>query len=188
MTWIGRCVAVGVVSVLAGTLRMGSQTMDIRQLPGDVLVRQLATEDETVSDIAARELFRRGEEALPWLMGCRGNPQPYFGRPLGNPRGSTVTPAPGQPGVAASRVLTVEAICLYLISAIYRNDLGFAQGPYLADLRVDEDHRRPGNPPALVHRAWESTGEWFGRWKREGLSSLRSKRDDPLKAGGVAFW
>ncbi len=93
-------------------------TQNIRDVEGGVLLRQLGAGRGELADQAARELFRRGETVLPGLMGCRGRVEPYLGRPLGNPRGSVLVPQPGQEGIPEGKLVTVEVVCLYLVSAI----------------------------------------------------------------------
>ena len=159
----------------------------IGQLSDAAIIRMLGSLNVEAAHQAVLEVMRRGEHMLPLLLRCRGNRRFFYGYGLGHRRSSSLVPVPSYPNQRNDgSIITIEVAALYLISAIYYQNLEFAQAPYLDDgTRVEW---RRYNTPRRVVRAWRSTMRWAQALEREGMESLRSRRQSPLRNSGVSFW
>ncbi len=150
------------------------------------LVNDLSSPREAVP--AGDEIVRRGVRMIPLLLNVKGDQRRSFAS-LGHHLSATATTVEtNPPDVEPGRILTMEVTALYLICAIYHNTVEFAQSPYLTDQRLPAGKRKARNTPDLVARAWQSVEEWRRRLDSTTISKLRSRKDDPLKGSGVAFW
>jgi hypothetical protein len=134
------------------------------------------------------EIVHRGERMIPLLLKLKGDQRPAYAA-LGHHLSATptriaLTPFDVEPG----KTLTMEVAGLYLICAIYYNTVEFAQSPYLTDLRLPAGKRDGVNSPDLVSRAWQAVEAWNRRLDQATIQQLRSRKDDPLRDSGVAFW
>jgi hypothetical protein len=145
-----------------------------------------ANESKTVKE-STIEIFKRGEKALPFLMRLKKNNKQYFGYCLGDPKGAdsifTIS------SVKGSQV-NLEVASLYLVTAIYFNNLAFANLPYLSDRKQDKVFGIKGynyNTPKRIKKAWESTENWYKKMQKAGLEKLRKDNEFPLKSSKIHF-
>lgn len=155
------------------------------------LTEQLTSDDHRVCDQAALNIVHSGEPMIEPLLKLEGNKQPYAGA-LGNPRGSMVTlmPLPNFPlsPEQQEKVVTVEAAALYLLEAIYHGRLDFASSALLCDLDTLPDERKAANKAEYLSRGFDSAREWAASVKKEGLASVKTRGENPLKRARLAFW
>ena len=148
------------------------------QLIDDLVSGKIGTSQEIVS---------RGKRMIPLLVKLEGDQRQYSASELGHHLSATAVTS-SDPYVKPGVTITVEVAALYLICAIYHDDLEFAQSPYLTDLTIPAAKRKAINSPTLVARAWESADEWNKRLSSATIEDLRLRKDDPLRGSGVAFW
>lgn len=151
------------------------------------VVSQLASADRAIVQRAVEETFDMGAVALPALMKLRGNRSPFRGDVLGHPRSAQLTFQPDSQS-EPDRIVTVEVAALYLIEAIYRGNLHFAQSAYLTDVTVPEEERTTANTRERVDRAWQAAAIWISRHDRLQVEPARQQDDGPLSESGVRFW
>lgn len=122
---------VGFASLSACQTAKSTKTMSNSEL---VVELQVANVEK--SRKAANELFARGTSVIPALLSLRGNKKPFAAASwLGRPTAAKLIFPAGLPGEPGSDV-PIEVAALYLITAIYKGNLQFAQSPYLTDLNV----------------------------------------------------
>lgn len=172
---------------------LGTFASDVR-LPAHTPLSQ-KSDSQLIDDLVAgrtgttQEILNRGARMVSLLLKLKGDQRPYAGTDLGNPLSATaITLAADSSNTKPEETVTMEVAALYLICAIYYADLGFAQSPYLTDLRISAAKRRAKNLPVLVTRAWKSTAAWSERLRSKSMEDLRLHKDDPLRGSGVAFW
>ncbi|HSL52764.1 MAG TPA: hypothetical protein VK868_00155 [Pyrinomonadaceae bacterium] len=138
--------------------------------------------------LAGDEIVRRGVRMIPLLLNLKGDERTSYAS-VGHHLSATATTVATNPiDIESGRVLTMEVTGIYLICAIYHNTVEFAQSPYLTDLKLPAGKRKARNTPDLVARAWQSVEEWNRRLEATTIRKLRSRKDDPLKGSGLAFW
>ena len=85
--------------------------------------------------------------------------------------------------------VTIETASLFLISAIYYEDLKFADPPILCEFSVEEKScDEVGNTPQRIMKAWRSTKNWNKLLKNKGFSYLSKKGLGPLINSGLTFF
>ncbi len=115
------------------------------------VVENLASQDMKTADAAVEEILRRGEKMLPLLIKKKGDLRFVLARltrskdvaqsiylPLADKKSNERLLKQG-------KLVTVEVAALYLITAIYYNDLYISQSPYLTDFSVPKEKRRAAN-------------------------------------------
>jgi hypothetical protein len=158
------------------------------------LVKGLAAEDPREATKTAIEIFNRGERILPLLIKLKGNRVVFSGYCLGDPLAAMGTLGPHddatseeiKSNVRAGRYVTNEVVALYLISAIYYDNLAFAQVPYLTGNKRVKDYKY--NTPNRIEKAWTATERWHKRLEKEGLEQLREEKEAPLSSSEVHFY
>ncbi len=177
-----------VMATMLAPLSARQSAKPMKTIGDEQLITELQSPDGEKARAAASEVFARGESMIPALLALKGNKKPFAGASwLGRPTaGQLVFPAGinEEPGTG----VPIEVAALYLINAIYRNKLQFAQSPYLTDLAVAPDKRDAKNSEALIERAWHSTEGWGKLLKSEGIERLRREKRGPLDGSQVAFW
>lgn len=149
------------------------------------VIAALGSASSDVASKAVAEVMRRGERMIPLLIGLRGCRNTFFGAGLGNPMSSQVIPAAPANGL---QPIPLEQAALYLINAIYEQQLGFAESPYLVDLLISPAQRKPLTSKSMNRRAWRAVLDWNQRYKTVGVEDARKKGDAPLRAAALAFW
>jgi hypothetical protein len=162
----------------------------MKQMSDSDLISSLSSSQQKVAVEAALEIFLRGPRVIPQLLSLRNDKRPYLGGGLGSRlRSQIVFDNPtGVQDLDEGRLVTCEIVGLYLLVAIFRERFDFSKTPFLVDLRLPEQQRRPSTDSALIDRGWDSAMKWMIRFEKEGIKSLQQRRDDPLKAANVAFW
>jgi hypothetical protein len=122
---------------------------------------------------------------IPQLIRLRGCRNTFFGAGLGSPQSSQLIPAKTIAGLPA---IPVEQAALYLIVAIHRQSLSFAESPYLVDLTLHPEDRRASTSKVLNRRAWKAVLDWNRRTGETGSRTDSAGNDSPLKGSEVAFW
>jgi hypothetical protein len=152
------------------------------------LMSRFQSADKDAAHLAVKELFIRGESAIPFLAALKGNKKTFTAAGwLGNPSGSQLIFA--EPVAGDSDVLVpVEVAALFLITAIYEDDLKFAQSPYLTDLGLAPIRRQAKNSQTLIDRAWRSVDPWVAQLKSMDLDQMRKQKRSPLDGSLVDFW
>lgn len=152
-------------------------------------VSDLGSRDPSTASAAAEQAFRGGVGAIDELMRLRGDTRPYAGQALGSKEAARLTIRSDDPAeIRSGDVITVEVAALYVISAIHRGRMNFAQSAYLTDLALPVDARRAKNTDELVERAWEAVEAWVSRVRMVGLDEVRKEGDSPLASRRIAFW
>ena len=82
--------------------------------------------------------------------------------------------------------MTVDVAALYLISAIYYDNLAFANLPYLIGSEPVTDFQY--NTPERVEEAWKATEKWYKKLEKDGLPKLREDKEFPLKSTDLKFY
>jgi hypothetical protein len=174
------------VLILSAVLSVWGQTEKPPNLPDENLVAKLRSTDSREAAQAAIEIFKRGEKMLPLLLKLKGDRSSFHGYCLGDPKGAdfTLTGEDDKNSNDGSRV-TVEVAALYLISAIYYDNLAFANVPYLAGNGRVTGFRY--NTPERVKKAWKATGKWYKNLDEKGLQNLRQTNQFPLKTTEIHF-
>lgn len=145
------------------------------------VVEFFTSEDLKESAAAAKELFSRGDRVIPELLKLEGNDNCFYGlRALGK-RGE-----PGSNDDVLSCVgedkVSVEIAALYLISAIFEEDLRYARRPFLHNNDGDD-----GNSPENKKTAWKATKKWYEAVEQQGIAYIRDRSQWPLRSAGMRF-
>ena len=142
---------------------------------------------------AVHEVLARGGRMVSLLLKLKGDRRCFFGDlELGSHNGGSYRIVPDRRDrcYETSSASTVEVAALYLIEAVYRNDLKFAQGATLAEWKPNGEERTDveKNGRELIARAWAVTEKWFGEFEREGLEALRAKERGPFAGTKLGFY
>lgn len=150
---------------------------------------RLDSRDRIQATKAVESLFAGGDRSIEKLMKYRGNRMGFLGYGLGRPESSCNLRVVASPEtIRNGRAVTVEVAALYLICAIYEEDLSFAHCPFLVDETLADEKKRHRNLPKLIQRAWRSVEAWSAQYQTEGMTKLRMLEDRPLKRGKLTFW
>lgn len=150
---------------------------------------ELGSRDRGKATKAVESLYAGGESSIEELMSFRGNRAGFLGYGLGRPESSCNLRAVASPeSIRDGRAVTVEVAALYLICAIYEEDLSFAHCPFLCDESLPKEKKRHKNLPKLIKRAWRSVDQWYSEYRALGIGELRLREDRPLKRGNLTFW
>lgn len=180
------------MTLLFGVLFIGFEqdpgilSADITNCPSEnELLVALSSDDSEIATDALEKIFQRGEGMIPLLASCQGNRNLYWGYKLGNRNSANLIYFPDKEGAAATHV-TIEITALYLLEAISRNDIEFADSPFLRDNK--KSHKQTLNSEVTIRRAWASVSEWLILYNKKGLSFLREQQINPLFKSGTSFW
>ncbi|MDQ3800416.1 MAG: hypothetical protein M3384_13290 [Acidobacteriota bacterium] len=167
-------------------LNVSGQIEKPQNLSDENLVLKLSSKDHREATQAAIEIFKRDEKLLPSLLKLKGNKSSYNGYCLGDPEGADffLTSIDDQNSNDGSRV-TVEVAALYLISAIYYENIAFANVPYLTGNGRIVDFQY--NTAKRVNKAWKATERWYKKMDQQGLQKLRQIKQFPLKTTKIHF-
>ncbi len=160
------------------------------------IANALASNDKELVKDAVDEIMQCGERLMPPLTGHKGNNRCFAdNRKLGHRGSGTMTFSPHDDAICAKdpKAVTVEVAALFLISAIYYDDLEFAAPPRLCDRAEDSDksdHRclESGNTPERVEKAWTAVEQWINCLNSQKLESLRANNHNPLATSTVTFY
>jgi hypothetical protein len=155
----------------------------------EAALRRLASDSPEEAARAARELVSMGEVAIPGLMELRGDGRFFrIGNNLLPDEASTLVPVQAEGGgPERGRVPTIELGAIYLICAIARGNVEFANSMSLVDLTLPPESRRPSMVGPLVERAWDAVERWDRLRREKGLARLPESARDPLAGSGVGF-
>jgi hypothetical protein len=145
------------------------------------VVEFLTSEDMKESTAAAKELVSRGDRIIPELLKLEGNNNCFYGLQALGSRGEHGSIyfnylCEGQDKVS------VEIAALYLISAIFEEDIKYARPPFLHN-----DNAPDGNTPENIKIAWKATKDWYETVKRDGIDYIRDRSQWPLRSAGMRF-
>lgn len=151
------------------------------------VMKQLEHGHSSDSFRAAMEVVRRGERMIPLLLASKGNTNPVPCGALGSSDSNgaiTLLPSDNKE-FDEGRSLTIEVAAVYLISAIYFEEFGFADAAYLQDGLPVEFWRY--NTNERVSRAWSAVECWYFEYQALGMQSLRKQGRPPLRESGLWF-
>jgi hypothetical protein len=180
------CAGLSVMFECAGapsSRKIMSQQIPVQNLADRQVVLALKSHNKEEAHKAAQEVFNRGERMIPLLLQRMGDKHNFYGYGLGN-RAAAFYSLDRKLSEGSS--VTVEVAALYLICAIYHQNLEFAQAPYLTD--GSNIRNMNLNTNKRVRIAWIAVQNWAKLVATEGLASLRSRRYSPLTESTVWFW
>lgn len=151
------------------------------------LIDLLSSDDPEISTKAAAEIFHIGERMIPLLVSCQGNQNLYMGYKLGDSDSEDVIFMFNKEGSERTHV-TLEIVALYLIEAIYKQDLKHASLPLLYEPPEDKWTAPVYNSEKTINRAWASVKRWLQLLNKDGLQNLRKKQINPLFETNISFW
>jgi hypothetical protein len=194
-----RCVMSSLaILFLASTVcsqQAGKGGQDVSQMSDEQLASALAVKKKAEAIRVIEEVMKRGERMIRPLTALKGNHQCFYGAvKLGDWRSDgtvRVTRSDEYPCFSREYAVTVQTAALFLISAIYHDDLEFAEPPILCDFRQGENEDRcsdHGNTSTRIATAWAATEKWIKeQLDVNGLDALRIKEHAPLDHSGVSF-
>jgi len=163
--------------------------MAAKQVEASDLIQKLSSKDPATAEDAAKQIFALGDAAVPLLLSQKGNRSCFYGlRALGNwSGGGTVQAVPSCD--AGSSQITVEVAALYLISAIFFEDLEFAGPPFLCAIsKVSKTCTdNTGNSRKRIKKAWRATLDWNKKAQKSGITYMRERNLHPLSGAGLSF-
>ncbi len=146
----------------------------------DELIKMLGSSIPSEADKSVVQIFSMREKVIGHLMNLKGNDTIFMGTCLTNPDDYVIDT------LNEGTAVTVEVAALYLISAIYYDNLVFATVPYLAGDADIRDSRY--NTKKRKKRAWKSVEKWFHELQADGLKELRRRELSPLKFANMQFY
>ena len=172
-----------------GSFEMNDKTEKLNE---EDLMNLLVSKKRVDCLAAVHEIVKRGETMFDFLLKLKGNKDFFHGAVhLGNHSPSTFVyvPDPDYPldEYAKEKVITVEITALWLISAIYFQRIEISRSAVLRDLNI-ELSKSISNKMENVERAYQSVEKWVEKCKREGISSLRENKIDPLAGSNLKWW
>lgn len=150
------------------------------------LIAALASENPEVATKALNQIFAIGDSMIPLIVSCKRNRDLYWGYNLGDSNSQDLIFSPDKEGPAKTHV-TIEATAFYLLEAIFRKDLEYAQSPFLVDRTIANPERTSMNSETAINRAWSSVDQWLILSDKYGMSHLREKRINPLFKANASF-
>lgn len=176
------------ILIISAVLKLNIYGEEIEQDPSpQEWITELSAEDPEVATKALKKIYEAGERIIPMLIFCKGNRNLYWGYGLGDKNSSALIYFPNKEGQAKTHV-TIEVAAIYLIEAIFRNDLEFAQAPFLVDRTKNKNRQQSFNSDAAISRAWLSINHWMALLKKDEINRLREKRTNPLFKSKTSFW
>lgn len=165
-----------------------AQKFDVTTMRNEDLVSNFESGTSEEITGSAIEIFKRGEKMIPLLIKLKGKDADYSGYCLGDPNEAD---GYGEiPGIEGSRV-TIEVASLYLINAIYFDNLAFANVPYITDRKQDKVRGFKGyrnyNTSKRIEKAWKSTGKWYQKLQEVGIKKLRKDDQRPFRSAKIYF-
>ena len=164
---------------------------DIKKVKDEDLILKLISEDDKESTKAAIEIFKRGEKMFPHLLKLKGIKSIYQGYCLNDSKSGVGFSRPNEEtspedaNIDNGWYITAEVVSLYFISAIYYENLSFAQVPYLTGNKYVKERRY--NTPERVKKAWKATEKWYKKLQKDGLEKLHQDNEFPLKSTEIHF-
>ena len=158
------------------------------------VVKDLTGSSEKKAARAVHEVLARGGRMIPLLLKLKGDRRCFYGDwELGSHAGCSSRMAPNKRNQCYewSNASTVEVAALYLIEAVYRNDLEFAQGVTLIERDPEDGQQRLDvkmNGREVIARAWGTVEKWFAEFGHEGLEALRAKERGPFAGTKLGFY
>ncbi len=164
------------------------------------LLAFLTSEDDDKIDKAIKYLFEQGTKSLDFLLTLEGHKEFCISNLLGLPnvRWWCTAPIPREYRPLGyfelltekdkEKSITVEVVSLYLISAIYYDELAFTDSPFLVDLTLSEKERRAANKEEYLIRGFFSARKWVKKCQEVGIETLRKQDESPLKSADIAWW
>jgi hypothetical protein len=185
------------IPLAASVLLLSACALGARAAPASLsdaqVVRDLAARDEGKASRAVREVLARGGRMIPHLLKLKGDRRCFRGDvALGSHAGCSfrLMPEKDEHCYEAGSSSTVEVAALFLIEAVYRDDLKFAQGATLIERDTDGQQRLDVeyNGRQVIARAWAEAERWFAEFERDGLEALRAKGRGPFAGTRLGFF
>lgn len=157
-----------------------------------ILVEHLTSSNQITVDSAIDEIMIAGGKVIPYLLKLKGNVNFFYGTKHLNPRSSMLLPVPMEgfaiPKSEQDRVITVEAVALYLISAIVHKDIHFARAPLLVDEMQLHSPKSPANTRDRLNRAYSAVLQWVHTYKYDIEENSVDKLPYPLQGSGLSWF
>lgn len=187
------------VAILGSVLHVAAQAQaqsgeEIETLPDIRLLERLGTPNYETANRVIDEILKRGDRMLPRLMVLKGDQTLFWGSLARNPNAASFYYSPSADRQRNRRLLrsgqlvTSEVAALYLITAIFYQDLYISQSPYLCDFSAAPEKRKTANSSDNIKKAWISTETWYQKVKLNGIEAARADHDYPFKSGDVEFY
>ena len=162
------------------------------------LLAFLTSEDDDKIDKAIKYLFEQGTKSLDFLQNLEGHKEFCISNLLGYAQWWCTAPIPREyrplgyfellTEKEKEKSITVEVVSLYLISAIYYDELAFTDSPFLVDLTLSEKERRAANKEEYLIRGFFSARKWVKKCQEVGIEILREQEEHPLKSVNLSWW
>ncbi len=168
-----------------------------RNMTDAEVIEALASDDRDLVERAVSEVMLGGERLIPLFVKLKGDRRCFAAiRKLGEWGPGNIRFDPRNRELCAKDpdAITVEVAALFLISAIYYNDLEFATPPSLCDRASPHDNRGyrcagdKSNTRERVEKAWIAVEKWISEIETNGIESLRERKRDPLAGSEIAFY
>jgi hypothetical protein len=173
--------------VSQSSLMVKGKSSDYKTRSNEDIVDLLSSKDPKEAGAAAQEIFSRGAAMIPHLMNLEGRNSCFYGvEALGEWNSPGLSRA--VPSCLGTYRVTVEVAALFLVSAIFYEDLKFAEPPALCDFSSEKlscvDN---GNTSERIRKAWNATKAWEHLMETQGIDFLRERNRDPFKDSGLSF-
>jgi hypothetical protein len=192
------CVVLLLAACAGGARAQGSSFRSrdaaVAHLSDAQVVKDLKGSSEKKASRAVHEVMARGGRMIPLLLKLKGDRRCFYGDwELGSHAGCSSRMAPNKRNQCYEwhNASTVEVAALYLIEAVYRDDLKFAQGVTLIERDPEDGQQRLDvkmNGREVIARAWETVERWFAEFGHEGLAALRAKKRGPFAGTKLDFY
>ena len=190
-----------IYTIVLGLLIVGTTSLETRaqivndktrSMTDERVINLLMSENPTEAALATEEIFNRGDRMISLLANSKGQRRRFCAvQKLGNwGPGTAVTFLDNDPCRPSTNV-TTEVASLFLINAIYYNDVEFAGPPLLCYRHTDsrgETQDKCRNDARRIHIAWVSVKRWMKDYRKRGMDALRKSGEDPLFWSRVSFY
>lgn len=149
------------------------------------LISNLKSANDKTASNSVVEIVRRGEKLISSLIKLKGDNSHYSGYCLGYPKSADFIIDGISNDINDGSTVSIEVVSLYLITAIYHDNIAFASVPYLVDNKPVSNFQY--NTKKRINKAWESTEKWYKKMQKAGLEKLRKDNEFPLKSSKIYF-
>lgn len=170
----------------------GIASGNIKAISDEEVMKLLLSGKPSEATAAVQEIMNRGERMIPFLANNKGKQSRFCGiEKLGYWGPGTIAIFSSTDPCMTTRDVTSEVASLFLINAIYYEDLGFAGPPVLCDRVFEPGGEHSGkcsNDAKRLRSAWASVERWLTAYRRDGLEALRKNHKDPLSDAKASFF
>lgn len=173
--------------VLVSAQENNKETIFLKNNSDKQIIELLASTKSEDAIAASEEIFLRGGIMIPLLIELEGNDKCFYGlKGLGEWNRSGLSRSVDC--LNSDSKVSVETAALFLIQAIFYEDLKFASPPLLCDFSYKTlTCGEVGNTVERKKKAWKATKKWFSLLEIQGIDYLRERNNDPFKNSGLSF-